>query len=133
MSDFPLQLEIVAHVLGSMNHCSHCQVFIDGVGVGNQVKRADLDAYPQEFVEEWQRLSDWILRLAERHAGKLVIKIIDAQSLSGLWKALRYGVRKYPTFIVAGEKYQGWEAESGLQVRLTQLLAERNSMNVEKK
>jgi len=133
MSDSPLQLEIVAHVLGSMNHCSHCQVFIDGVGVGSQVKHADLDAYPQEFVEEWQRLSDWILTLAEQHAGQLVIKIIDAQSLSGLWKALRHGVRKYPTFIVAGEKYQGWEAENNLQVRLTQLLAERNSMNVEKK
>ncbi len=125
MANKPLQLEIVAHVLGSMNHCSHCQVFIDGVGVGGQVKQADLDAYPQEFMAEWQRLSDWILALAERHAGQLVIKIIDAQSPQGLWKALRHGVRQYPTFIIEGEHYRGWEAEADFSARLQQLLAER--------
>jgi hypothetical protein len=104
-----LEVEIVAHVLGSMDHCSHCQVFIDGVGVGGSVKRTDLDSYPKEWMAEWQRLSDLILDLAQRHAGQLVIKIIDAQSPSGMWKALRYGVRQYPTFIVAADKYQGWD------------------------
>jgi hypothetical protein len=125
MSNKPLQLEIVTHVLGSMNHCSHCQVFIDGVGVGGQVKQIDLAAYPQEFMDEWQHLSDWVLALAERYAGQLVIKIVDAQSLQGLWQALRHGVRKYPTFIVAGEKFPGWEAEADLMARLNQVLAER--------
>lgn len=110
MAGKPLQVEIVAHVLGSMDHCSHCQVFIDGVGVGGQVKRADLNAYPKEFMDEWQRLSDWVLALARQYAGRLVIKITDAQSLQGLWKALRYGVRRYPTFIIQGEKYHGWDA-----------------------
>jgi hypothetical protein len=94
-----------------MDHCSHCQVFIDGAGVGGAIKRADLGAYPPEFREEWQRLSDWILALAEHYPGQLQIKITDAQSPQGLWKALRYGVRKYPTFIVEGEKYHGWDAE----------------------
>ena len=96
----PVRIEVVAHVLGSMDHCAHCQVFIDGAGVGGQVKRADLEAYPQEFMAEWQRLSDLILALAERYAGRLQIRIIDAQSPQALWKALRYGVRKYPTFII---------------------------------
>ncbi len=126
MTNKPVQLEIVAHVLGSMDHCSHCQVFIDGLGVGGKVKRADLDAYPKEFMAEWQRLSDWILALAERYAGQLVIKITDAQSLQGLWQALRHGVRKYPTFILEGEKYRGWEAEADLTARLNQLLAEQD-------
>jgi hypothetical protein len=104
-----LEVEVVAHVLGSMDHCSHCQVFIDGVGVGGSVKRIDLDSYPKEWMAEWQRLSDLILDLAQRHAGRLVIKIVDAQSPSGMWKALRYGVRQYPTFIIGGDKYQGWD------------------------
>ena len=125
MANKPLQFEIVAHVLGSMNHCSHCQVFIDGVGVGGQVKQADLEAYPPEFMAEWQRLSDWILALAERYAGQLVIKVIDAQSPQGLWKALRHGVRQYPTFIIEGEQYRGWEAEADFTTRLQQLLVER--------
>jgi hypothetical protein len=72
---------------------------------------------------DWQRLSDWILALAERYAGQLVIKITDAQSPQGLWKALRYGIRKYPTFLIAGEKYRGWEAEADFMARLNQLLA----------
>lgn len=108
-SEKPLQVEVVAYVLGSMDHCAHCQVFIDGVGVGGKVKRVDLAAYPQEFVEEWQRLSDLILSLAERYAGQLEIKITDAQSPQGLWKALRHGIRKYPTFVVEGQKYCGWD------------------------
>jgi hypothetical protein len=105
----PVRIEVVAHVLGSMDHCAHCQVFIDGAGVGGQIKRADLEAYPQEFMAEWQRLSDLILALAERYAGRLQIKIIDAQSPQALWKALRYGVRKYPTFIIEGQQYHGWD------------------------
>ncbi|MEW5960183.1 MAG: hypothetical protein AB1801_20865 [Chloroflexota bacterium] len=125
MASKPLQLEIVAHVLGGMNHCSHCQVFIDGVGVGGQVKQADLDAYPPEFMADWQRLSNWILALAQRHAGQLVIKVIDAQSPQGLWKALRHGVRQYPTFIIEGKQYRGWETEADFSARLHQLLVER--------
>jgi hypothetical protein len=75
---------------------------------------------------EWQRLSDWILALAERYAGQLVIKIIDAQSPQGLWKALRHGVRQYPTFIIEGELYRGWETEADFSARLQQLLVERS-------
>ncbi|RME41499.1 MAG: hypothetical protein D6796_15770 [Caldilineae bacterium] len=105
----PLQIEIVAHVLGSMNHCSHCQVFIDGLGVGGAIKQTDLNSYPPDFMLEWQRLSDWVLELAERYEGQLTIKITDAQSPQGLWKAIRHGVRQYPTFLIRGKKYHGWD------------------------
>ena len=111
MSVKPLEVEVVAHVLGSMEHCAHCQVFIDGAGVGGRVKQSDLDSYPAEWMAEWQRLSDLILAIAARHAGELVVKITDAQSPAGLWKAIRHGVRRYPTFIIAGEQYQGWDAK----------------------
>lgn len=104
-----LQIEVIAHVLGSMDHCAHCQVFIDGVGVGEQIHRSDLAAYPEDWMQEWQRPSDLILKLAARYAGRLQIKITDAQSPQALWMALRHGVRKYPTFLVAGEKYHGYE------------------------
>ncbi len=105
----PLRVEVVAYVLGSLDHCSHCQVFIDGSGVGGRVKQADLDAYPPEFRDEWRRLSDLVLRLGARYAGRLEIKITDAQSPQGLWQAIRHGVRKYPTFIIAGQRYHGWD------------------------
>lgn len=107
MSKPLLEIEVVAHVLGSMDHCSHCQVFIDGAGIGDQVHQSDLEAYPKDWMEEWQQLSDLIFDLTERYAGKLAIKITDAQSPQAMWKAFRHGVRKYPTFIVADEKYSG--------------------------
>ena len=105
-----IDVEVVAHVTGSMQHCSHCQVFIDGVGVGEKIHRENINSYPPEFIEEWQRLSEWILELAETHPGQLTIRIVDAQSPQGIWKSLSKGVRKYPTFIIEGkQKYHGWD------------------------
>lgn len=102
-----LEVEVIAHVLGSMDHCTHCQVFIDGAGVGDQIHRADLESYPTDWMREWQQLSDIIFDLTERFAGKLIIKITDAQSPQAMWKAIRRGVRKYPTFIIEQDKYHG--------------------------
>ena len=119
MSDL-LEVEVVAHVLGSMNHCSHCQVFIDGVGVGEQVHKADMDSYPPDWMEEWQRLSELIFNITEEYAGQLVVKVTDAQSPQAIWKAIRRGVRKYPTFIIGKDKYHGLE-----QAQVTNLI-ERN-------
>lgn len=107
MQDRPLEVEVVAHVLGSMDHCSQCQVFLDGAGIGGQIHQADLDAYPREWMDEWIRLSDLIFNLTEVYAGRLVVRITDAQSPQGLWAGIRRGIRKYPTFVVAGEKYTG--------------------------
>lgn len=104
-----LEVEVVAHVLGSMDHCSHCQVFLDGVGLGGQIHQADLESYPPEWMQEWQQLSDIIFNITERYAGQLVVKITDAQSPQAMWKALKRGIRKYPTFLIGSEKYHGLE------------------------
>ncbi len=102
-----LEVEVVAYVLGSMDHCTHCQVFLDGAGLGDQIHQADMDSYPPELMDEWQQLSDIIFNVTERFAGRLTVKITDAQSPQAIWKALRKGVRKYPTFLVEDEKYHG--------------------------
>jgi len=106
-----LQVEIVARTISSMMHCSHCQVFLDEAGVGTQVHRENLQAYPPEWQEEWERLSELVEHLAQRFAGRIVIHLTDAQSLRGLWWAIR-GVRRYPTFIVGGEeRLSTWDEE----------------------
>jgi hypothetical protein len=64
-------------------------------------------SFPKEWLEEWQRLSDLIYGLTEKYAGQLVVRITDAQSPQGLWAGIRRGIRKYPTFVVAGDKYTG--------------------------
>jgi hypothetical protein len=116
MEDQPLEVEVIAHVLGSMSHCSHCQVFLDGAGIGGKIHQADLDAYPPEWMDEWKRLSDLIFNLTEAFAGKLIVRITDAQSPQGLWAAIRRGIRKYPTFVVGGEKYTGVDEDKAREL-----------------
>lgn len=111
-----LEVEVVAHVLGSMDHCSHCQVFLDGVGIGGQIHQADLESYPKDWMEEWQKLSDIVFNVTERFAGRLVVKITDAQSPQAMWKALKRGVRKYPTFLIEDEKYYGLDEEQVVEL-----------------
>jgi hypothetical protein len=123
MEDQPLEVEVITHVLGSMDHCSQCQVFLDGVGIGGQIHQADLDAYPPEWMDEWKDFSDLIFNLTESYAGRLVIRITDAQSPQGLWAAIRRGIRKYPTFIVGGEKYTGVDEEKARQLIMRHLPA----------
>ncbi|MEJ2484420.1 MAG: hypothetical protein P8Y72_01105 [Anaerolineales bacterium] len=111
-----LEVEVVAHVLGSMDHCSHCQVFLDGAGLGGQIHQADLDSYPKDWMEEWQKLSDIVFNVTERFAGRLVVKITDAQSPQAMWKALKRGVRKYPTFLIEDDKYYGLDEEQVVEL-----------------
>jgi hypothetical protein len=38
--------------------------------------------------------------------------MVDPQSLLGMWRALRFRVRRYPTFLVdGGERVVGWEGD----------------------
>ena len=113
-SSFPkgqmLQVEVVTRFIGSMIHCPHCQIFLDQVGVGQRVHEENLNAYPPEWQAEWERLSHLVERIAERFAGRITIHLTDAQSLRGLWWALR-GVRRYPTFIIEGQRLTTWEED----------------------
>ncbi len=112
MSQRLVDIEVVTHVTGSVNHCESCQVFIDGVGIGDRIHTEDMQSYPEEFIRDWQRISDWVFELAEAYPGKLVIRITDAQSMQGLWKSISKGVHQYPTFIIDGqEKYHGWDSQ----------------------
>ena len=56
------------------------------------------------------KLCDWIRELASRYRDRLLIKLIDAQSILGFYKSLRHWVREYPAFIVERkETYVGWD------------------------
>jgi hypothetical protein len=70
-----------------------------------------LEEYPAEWQEDFQRLSDVILELAARHSEKILIRIWDPRSLQGMFKSIRYGVRRYPTFVInRHEKVTGLDA-----------------------
>jgi len=68
-----------------------------------------LDEFPLEWQADFRHLSALILDLAARYGDSVLIRIWDPRSLQGLIKSVRYGVRRYPTFVVAGRKIAGWD------------------------
>lgn len=63
-----------------------------------------LDEYPPDLKEDFERLSAWLIELAHHYGDALQISVIDPQSIEGFVKSVRYWVRRYPAFIVAGHK-----------------------------
>ncbi len=106
----PITVEIVTRVLTTFGHCRHCEVLFDEVDLNEKFKKKDMSEYPPDLADEYLRLSDWIRELIQLYRHRLLIRVIDVQSLLGLYKSLRHWIRRYPTFIVEGkETYTGWD------------------------
>jgi hypothetical protein len=108
----PLTVDVISQILSSFDHCSHCQLFLNAAGVGHRIHREDFDAFPRELRDEYDRLSRLVTGLSERFAGRVRFRILDPQTPEGMWKSLRYWVRRYPTFLIDGEKQVGWDEEA---------------------
>lgn len=108
----PMTVEVISQVLSSFDHCAHCQLFLNQTGVGTRIHREDFDAFPRELRDEYDRLSRLVIALSERFRGRVRFKILDPQTPEGMWKSLRYWVRRYPTFLIDGEKQVGWDEET---------------------
>jgi len=109
----PVILEIVTRVLTTFDHCRHCEFFFDEAGLGEVHHQREINEYPPDLKEEYLRLSNWIRELSRRYQDRLLVKVVDVQSVLGIYKSIRYRIRNYPTFIVAGkELYTGWDKEA---------------------
>jgi len=109
----PVIVEIVTRVLTTFDHCLHCEFLYDQAGLNELHHQREISEYPQDVQEEYLRLSDWIRELGRRYKDRLVIKVIDVQSVLGVYKSIRYRIRRYPTFIVAGDEvYTGWDKDA---------------------
>ncbi len=93
------------------------------MGLKEKRDRQDLDEYPEDLKEDYLFLSQWVKELSQRYREKILIKIIDAQSLEGLYKSVRHRVFRYPAFIVdRKKKYIGkdkFQLDTLLQEELT--------------
>jgi hypothetical protein len=115
-----LMVEVIAYAPTQYFHCQHCEVVWNQADVEG-VRKFHADAVetsmPPEMMREYRQLSDWVLKAVERYGGKVVFKIIDAASVEGMLKSVRYGVRKYPAFIVNGkDKQTGADFKAAEQV-----------------
>ena len=106
----PISLEIVTQVITTFDHCSHCELIFDEAGLRSKHRQKEIDEYPQDLKEDFLKLSDLIRDLARLYKHRLHVRIIDAKSLMGVYKSLRFRIKTYPTFIVEGkEALAGWD------------------------
>ncbi len=105
----PLMVEVIAYAPTQYFHCMHCEVVFNEAEVEG-VKKFHDDALktsmPPEMMQEYRNLSDWVLKAVEHYGGKVVFKVIDATSMEGLLKSVRYGVRQYPAVVINGKEKQ---------------------------
>jgi hypothetical protein len=104
----PLRIQVVTYAPTIFRHCQHCEVAFEGVGFAERIHRDEAkDALPDDLAEEFQRVSDWVHGLLQRHGARVAITVIDAASIEGFWTSLRRGVRRYPAVIVDGRRTPG--------------------------
>jgi hypothetical protein len=108
----PISVDVVTNLLTVFGHCHRCGFIFNQSGFEDRVKNETLAEYPKDLREELRQLSDWIGELTRLYKHRIRIRIIDAKSLPGIYKSIRYLFRKYPAFIVNREDIMaGWDRE----------------------
>lgn len=64
--------------------------------------------------------------MRKAHGERVLIRIVDPQSLGGFWKVLRHRIRRYPTFFIDDtRRVEGWEGNP--DGTIARALSERTS------
>jgi hypothetical protein len=101
MMEKPLLVEVIAYAPTAYYHCTHCEVAWREMGVTDEFHNEQTStSLPEDLLQEYQKLSDWVRKTTQQHCDNVLIKVIDAASLEGFIKSLRYRVRRYPAAIV---------------------------------
>ena len=102
--DKPLLVEIIAYAPTAFYHCTHCEVAWREMGATNRIHDEQIESsLPADLIQEYQAVSDWVQTIFRIHCDRVVVKVIDAASLEGFYKALKYNARRYPAIII-GQK-----------------------------
>ena len=114
----PVSVDVIAILPEGWGLCNSCELLMARADLDQAPPDRGLDEYPPEWQADFQRLSALIYDLADRYGDRVLIRIFDPRSWQGLIKALRHGVRRYPTFVVDGRtRIVGWD-ESALESAL---------------
>ncbi len=124
-----LLLEIVAYAPTAYYHCTHCEVAWREMGASNRIHEEQVaSSLPPELAQEYQDISDWVRDVFRLYCDQVTVKIIDAASLEGVLKTIRFGLHRYPAIIVKDKKYTGPEALTEAARKLADLLPQGRSI-----
>lgn len=121
----PLMVEIIAYAPTAFYHCTHCEVAWREMGKSNRVHEEQLESsLPDDLRREYQVVSDWVREMFRIHCDNIVLKVIDAASIEGFYKSLKYKARRYPAVIVDGRsKFIGSQMLSAASDEIARQLA----------
>jgi len=96
-----VKVEILSMFPTFYSICRDCQPLLpaSGLSVIDEV----LKEYPDEVRENYRRICDLAISLVNYFGDKIRIDAVDVSTPQGIWKSLRYRVKKYPTFIINGK------------------------------
>jgi hypothetical protein len=105
-----VSLDVIAPIPEGWGLCQSCELLMARADLGQAPPERGLEDLPPDWRADFERLSALIFDLAERYAGRIVIRIYDPRSLRGMVKAVRHGAHRYPTFVVEGRtRISGWD------------------------
>lgn len=97
----PLLVEIIAYAPTAYYHCTHCEVAWREMGATNRIHEEQIESsLPEDLIMEYQIVSDWVKEMFRVHCDAILLKVIDAASVEGFYKSLKYNARRYPAVIV---------------------------------
>jgi hypothetical protein len=100
----PLLVEIIAYAPTAFYQCTHCEVAWREMGVDNHIHAEQVDSsLPEDLAKDYQAVSDWVKEMFREYCDRILIKVIDAASIEGVYKSLKYRAHRYPAVIVNGE------------------------------
>jgi hypothetical protein len=110
----PIMIEVLSIMLTVQTvECPNCRISFRDIPLQGNLIDNEINEYPEDLIDEVVRLSDWVRELIELYSNRIQIKVIDALSPLGLYKKLRYRIKKFPTFIVdRRETYSGWDKKA---------------------
>ncbi len=122
----PLLVEIIAYAPTAYYHCTHCEVAWREMGKSNRVHEEQLESsLPQDLQREYLAVSDWVREMFRVHCDRLLVKVIDAASVEGFYKSLKYGARRYPAVVINGKwRFVGSEKLEAASQEIARLLGE---------
>lgn len=99
--DKPLLVEIIAYAPTAFYHCTHCEVAWREMGASNRIHEEQMESsLPEDLIQEYQTVSDWVKEMFRIYCDAIVLKVIDAASIEGFYKSLKYHARRYPAVVV---------------------------------
>ena len=97
----PLLVEIIAYAPTAYYHCTHCEVAWREMGADNRIHEEQLQSsLPEDLIQEYRVVSDWVKEMFRVHCDAILLRVIDAASVEGFYKSLKYHARRYPAVIV---------------------------------